>query len=360
MPLTLEQFRKSVVRDSLFPPCRLGDAINRMGFVQADPIRSPARAQDLILRHRVKNYCAGDLEKQYPKLGLEECFLFAYGFLPRDLWQIIHPNTNKELTRAEREILELINQIGPLHPRALESHIGTKRVKNYWGGYSRSAKMALEHMHDRGALRIAHRENGIRIYEATELCEPTLSKKERFQEIIVATLKSMGAVTRRFLLSELRHFNYLAKTPAERGKFLDELIRAGRVRVDVVDNVEYVSLEQPNARRRDADELRILAPFDPIVRDRTRFEHLWNWTYRFEAYTPKAKRKLGYYAMPVLWREDVIGWANASVDEGNLNIEFGYSSQRPRDSMFKQKAEFEVARMATFLGLEERLYKFSI
>jgi uncharacterized protein YcaQ len=55
-----------------------------MGFVQADPIRSPARAQDLILRHRVKNYIAADLDRRYRSLDIEEDYLHNYGFLSRD------------------------------------------------------------------------------------------------------------------------------------------------------------------------------------------------------------------------------------------------------------------------------------
>ena len=72
MNLGVDQFRRRVIRSSLFPRTTLRDALTRMGFVQADPIRSPARAQHLILRHRVKNYRAGDLEAKYPKLPLEE------------------------------------------------------------------------------------------------------------------------------------------------------------------------------------------------------------------------------------------------------------------------------------------------
>ena len=69
---------------------------------------------------------------------------------------------------------------------------------------------------------------------------------------------------------------------------------------------------QPGVAEPD-DTVRLLAPFDPVVWDRRRFELLWNWAYRFEAYTPVPKRRWGYYALPLLWREGVIGWANASV-----------------------------------------------
>lgn len=334
--------------------------MKRLGFVQADPIRSPARAQDLILRHRVKDYKAGDLEQSYPRLGLEECFLYAYGFLSKDLWQIVYPKSDEVISNAEQETLRLIAQYGPMHPRELEGHVGGERVRNYWGGFSRTAKMTMESLHNRGALRIAQRDKGIRLYEVAESVEQTLAKEERFQKIIVATLTAMGAMTRKFLLSELSHFKYLVESAGARRKVLQELIDAGRVRVDIVDSVEYISLDGQNGARRKSDSVRILAPFDPIVRDRTRFEHLWNWTYRFEAYTPKAKRKLGYYAMPVLWREWIVGWANAIVENGRLKVEFGYVNERPHDQEYPEKAELEVVRMAKFLGLGESDWEASI
>ena len=77
---------------------------------------------------------------------------------------------------------------------------------------------------------------------------------------------------------------------------------------------------------------RLLAPFDPIVWDRRRFSLFWGWDYRFEAYTPAPKRKLGYYALPLLWRDEVIGWGNAVVAEAALQVSIGWlasSASRP-------------------------------
>jgi len=100
------------------------------------------------------------------------------------------------------------------------------------------------------------------------------------------------------------------------------------------------------------DLVRLLAPFDPVVHDRARFELLWGWTYRFEAYTPAAQRKRGYYALPLLWRDRVIGWGNVSVKDGALVSEIGYVDGRPpRDRAFKAELEAELERMRTFLGL---------
>ncbi len=90
MRVTLEHLRRYAVARSLFKPTTLGRAINKLGFVQADPIRAPARAQDLTLRHRVAGYQAGDLEERYSRLPIEEDFFVNYGFLPRASHALMH------------------------------------------------------------------------------------------------------------------------------------------------------------------------------------------------------------------------------------------------------------------------------
>ena len=85
MLITLEDLRGFTVARSLFTPTTLKRALNRLGFVQADPIRAPARAQDLMLRHRVKNYRSGDLERYYMKLDIEEDFFVNYGFVTKSV-----------------------------------------------------------------------------------------------------------------------------------------------------------------------------------------------------------------------------------------------------------------------------------
>jgi uncharacterized protein YcaQ len=89
-----------------------------------------------------------------------------------------------------------------------------------------------------------------------------------------------------------------------------------------------------------------------VVHDRTRFELLWGWQYRFEAYTPVAKRKLGYYAMPLLWRDRVIGWANVAVRNGALECDIGFVGSRPSEKSFARELEEELDRIRNFLGLE--------
>ena len=101
-----------------------------------------------------------------------------------------------------------------------------------------------------------------------------------------------------------------------------------------------------------ADTVRLFAPFDPIVWDRRRFEILWGWAYRFEAYTPAPMRIRGYYALPLLWRDQVIGWGNLAVKAGGLVPEIGFvAGQAPRDGGFSAALDDELGRLQRFLGL---------
>jgi len=110
--------------------------------------------------------------------------------------------------------------------------------------------------------------------------------------------------------------------------------------------------ENPRSRRHVVgDEVRLLAPFDPVVWDRRRFEIFWGWAYRFEAYTPAPKRVRGYYALPLLWGDRVIGWGNLSLADGRLVHQLGYAAGKPpRDARFRDEWAAELARMQAFLG----------
>ena len=129
----LEDLRRYAVVRSLFTPTTLAGAIARLGFVQADPIRAPARAQDLILRHRVKDYRAGDLERRYARLQVEEDFLVNYGFLPRPLLALLHPRQVKaawdaQTRRRANAVLAFVRAHGAVHPRQVEQHFAHGRV----------------------------------------------------------------------------------------------------------------------------------------------------------------------------------------------------------------------------------------
>ncbi len=327
----LRNLKRHAIAASLFSPTTLRRAIERMGFVQADPIRSPARAQDLILRHRVKDYRAGDLEASYAAIDLEEDFLYAYGFMPRSTWRLLHPRLESKLSSIEKRVLEIVSAHKQIHPRELEAYLGRKREVNAWGGYSKATTRTLQALHYRGLLRIAGRENGIRLYESTATRHEHIDPGERLKKLVLLIAEILAPVPDRSLRAALQHLAHAAPALEGRHSAVSKLLGSGDLASAVVNGVRYVWPHDRLPRKPPPETVRFLAPFDPLVWDRRRFEHFWGWSYRFEAYTPPPKRKLGYYAMPLLWREDVIGWVNISNRQGALDVTTGFSSAQPGD-----------------------------
>ncbi|HEY2365892.1 MAG TPA: crosslink repair DNA glycosylase YcaQ family protein, partial [Polyangiaceae bacterium] len=142
--MNVEKIRALTVSHTLFPQTTLARAVARLGFVQADPIKAPATAQDLVLRHRVGGYEAGDLERAYARLAIEEDYLYAYGFLSRATSHALHPRPSKPMTAVEKRVLAIVRErvagsgeAGTarwrrgVHPSDIAD--GT-RVTNAWGG----------------------------------------------------------------------------------------------------------------------------------------------------------------------------------------------------------------------------------
>jgi uncharacterized protein YcaQ len=347
--VTLAGWRARAVTRSLFQPTTLAAAIRRLGFVQADPIRAPARAQDLILRHRVTGYRAGDLERRYPQLELEEDILYAYGFLPRPIAQLLLPRRTPPLSRLEQRVLDAVERVGAVHPRDLEAEFGRDRVVNAWGGVSQATKHTLERLHYRGLLRIARRDTGIRVYEpALPLLDPQ-SGRERYRRLLVAVAHVLAPVPERTLRAIAAPLRRSAPEIRDHRAVLRDLIASGELAPQVIDGVVYLWPGAGAARAEAPPAVRFLAPFDPLVWDRRRFAHFWGWEYRFEAYTPPAKRVRGYYAMPLLWEDQVIGWVNAVVVGGRLDIDLGFVAKRPVERAFSRELDAEIARLEAFL-----------
>src|ERR1043166_6821718 len=124
--LTLEELRRQAAHVTLHAPRALARAIAQVEFIQSDPIRSPARAQDLILRHRVAEYRVGDLERRYSSLAAEEDYLYAYGFMPRHVRKFLYPRVDRSRpdgrfrpTGLAADVLAFVRERGPAHPAGL-------------------------------------------------------------------------------------------------------------------------------------------------------------------------------------------------------------------------------------------------
>jgi uncharacterized protein len=350
--VTLRDLKHHAIASSLFRATTHRRAVQRLGFVQADPIRSPARAQDLILRHRVRNYGEGDLDRRYRSLKLEEDMLYAYGFMPVETWQLLHPRTQRTLTVTERRVLDLVSRSKYLHPRELEASLGKDRETNAWGGYSKSTTRILERLHYLGLTRIAGREKGVRLYQQAVLHQQGLAPDVRLRRLALLISGILAPVPLSSLNEALRRLRYAAPDLQGRTKIVAALVKSGEMESAEVGGVRYLWPAGGLLRNEPEDIVRFLAPFDPLVWDRRRFEFFWGWPYRFEAYTPPAKRKLGYYAMPLLWRAEVIGWVNASRRGERLSIEVGFiRGEPPSEKTFQRAFEAETERMRHFLSL---------
>lgn len=360
MALTRDDIRRFAAARTLFPPTTLQQAIERLGFVQADPIRAPARAQDLMLRHRVRGYRAGDLERRYEEVGVEEDVFINYGFVTRSVRSLMQPRglwARWSATRRKRAdaLLHFVRERGQVHPREVDAHFAHGTVTNYWGGTSSATTHLLEAMHYAGLLRVVRRDTGIRIYSPDEhppAPRDAATRRARVDALVDVLVDKYAPVPAASLPALVGRLRYAVP------QWLKELRRAlqrakERLAHESVDGMTWYWPEgEDPASARVGAKVRLLAPFDPLVWDRRRFELLWGWAYRFEAYTPPAKRKLGYYALPLLWRDRVVGWGNLAVRGLALDASFGYvEGAPPDDPAYERELEAEMDRMRRFLGL---------
>ncbi len=358
VPTTVEALRGRALA-AAFPGIRasLAEAFRVRGFVQADPIRAPARAQDLILRHRVRGYRAGDLERRYRALGIEEAYLHAYGFAAPALRALLYPRFDPAAPDGfhrpaglEAEVLAFAQARPQTHPRDLEAAFGRVTARNGWGGLSKATTRALDALLHYGHLRVTGRESGVRVYAPAVTASPGMPPAERLLGLalhLVDLLAPVPAATLSALVSGVARGVLGPQGAAAKAHVLCSPALA----VLEAEGTRYVvraeaigAWPSPSPRR-----VRFLAPFDPLVWDRRRFEHLWGWPYRFEAYVPEGRRKLGYYAMPLSWGDEVIGWVNCRQDGGQLDVRAGYVAAGDRGVRFARQFDEEAARLAAFL-----------
>ena len=248
--------------------------------------------------------------------------------------------------------MAFVREHGLVHPRIVDQHFSHGRVTNYWGGSSSASTHLLDAMHYRGLLRVARREAGVRLYAPRQFQSgpgDAAARQAAIDALVDVAVRAYAPVPAASLAPLISRLRYAA--PQWRGELAAALKRARkRLSQAEIDGVTwYWPAGELLMREEPEDVVRLLAPFDPLVWDRRRFEMLWGWAYRFEAYTPIAKRQRGYYALPLLWRDRVIGWSNLSVKDGELTADFGYVGSRPRDAAFKRQLESELDRVRTFM-----------
>jgi len=200
---------------------------------------------------------------------------------------------------------------------------------------------------------VAGRRDGIRVYEAAPPPPPSpatdpAERAHRLVLLVAGLLAPVSPVSLRGALALMaRHNPGLGPL----GPVVADALRRGELERGEAEGETYL-WPAPEAGARPSPApgvVRLLAPFDPLVWDRRRFEHLWGWPYRFEACTPPPKRRFGYYALPTLWGDAVIGWGNVSVAGGRMQATLGHAGRSSGSLAFRRALDAELARMERFL-----------
>jgi uncharacterized protein YcaQ len=307
--------------------------IERLGFVQVDSIHRVERAHHLILGARLDGYRPALLER----LAFEQRVIFEHwthdaAYIPVSLfpyWKLRFARREKQM-RGRRwfktrlgakpdatiaRVLRRIEREGALRARDFER--GPDRPSTGWWDWT-PEKTALEFLWHSGRLAIAGRDRFDKIYDLIERVLPEAhatsapSHAELVEWACSSALERLGAAT----FTEIASF-WDAVSSREAAAWCEQAVsrrRAVSVTLGAANRAEPrpgFALPDWKARAKRApepsSELRLLAPFDPVLRDRKRLERLFAFDYRFEAFTPAAKRRYGYYVLPILERDRFVG-----------------------------------------------------
>jgi uncharacterized protein YcaQ len=331
--------RQAVLLDT--PAPSLAAALAHHGYIQIDPINVCGRMHDLILRNRVHGYAEGDLHRYVHAadrpayehyLPGPTSILVAY---PITTWPVLAGRIRRRRLRGgaygrplaptyehlARRILAEIAGRGPLTSDDIEHD---RRSRTGWGTPGRLVKNILEHLLIHGRVLISSRRNFRRVYDLPERVLPAtmLAAPEAGEEEVTRWLALIAVRQRR-----------LVRLPKKQLPLIDDLVQAVQVRDGPLLHCLRTDLPllaasagEPAAGRGKAREpLVLMAPLDPLIYDRRVTSSLWNYDYTWEAYTPPAKRRRGYYALPALAGTELVGHVDAKADRaaGRLRLVSG-------------------------------------
>jgi uncharacterized protein YcaQ len=345
------------------PASGVGEVLAHHGYIQIDPINICGRMHDHILRNRVAGYREGGLmrhlheDKDGARLPADARTAFEHhlpstGILvafPLGAWHHLHAEMRARtrrtsawsgrLTAREKEfakrILETLAVEGPVGP---ETFADNRRARRIWGSAT-LAKSTLQKLFFHGRLLIAARQSNRRLYDLPERVLPAavLAGRERSPEETARWL----AVTR------LRQHRLVALRRSEL-LLVEDLVQP--VAVDGCPVLHCLTEDLPwfehEATPAAAADPLLLAPLDPMIYDRRVTRHLWGFDYVWEAYMPAPKRKRGYYALPVLAGEELVGHVDLKADREIRRL--GVVSKKVRRG---HKTAHAISHLARFLGL---------
>lgn len=316
--LSTRQARKLILLSQKLPPPRQTgqstaatlSAIEHLGYIQIDTISVVQRAHHHTLWNRNPRYQASHLDQLLASKQVFEYWAHAAAYLPfRDYrFSLIRKQALASGTQRhwyERDepmmnaVLKRITAEGPLMAKDFEY---TGKKIGEWK--SKPAKRALEYLFMQGDLMVPHRTKFHKVYDLTERVLPagtdiTLPTPEEYARFLIVQYLRANGLGQAAEIAYLRKgVKPLVETTLKEMKAAGELIQ-----VCVADRLYYALpaslalLNKPLARRK----LKILSPFDNLVIQRKRMKALFEFDYLIECYVPKAKRRYGYFSLPILW-----------------------------------------------------------
>ncbi len=347
--------------------------IDRIGLIQIDSVNVLARAHLMPLFSRLGPYDTGLLKRasEKPPRRLVEYWAHEASLVPPETHRLLRwrmERADREAWRTVRAaagdpellgaVLAEIEPSGPVTATELGEQVDPDHVpdKKNWGWNWPPVKSATEYLFWSGRITSAGRTNQFaRRYDLTERVLPgethdaeTPGEAEAMAGLIEISARAHGVGTARCLR------DYFRLGPKEAAAAIGTLVETGKlvpVEVEGFSGIGYLHAEAKRPRTIAARAL--LAPFDPLVFERARLEELFGVHFRIEIYTPKAKRKFGYYVLPFLLNESIVGRADlkADRDASTLLVKGAFAEEdAPPETAAELAAELEL--MAGWLGLE--------
>ena len=324
--VTIERARRIAVRAQLLDGSATGvlDTVRRLGFLQLDPISTVAPPQHLVLWSRLGPFERTELDRllwEERKLVEWNAYLYPSEDLPllqarmrrrNGAWERRLTAYVRENAAFRRYVLRELEARGPLLSREIADHASMNREDHRWWG-SRKMGLMLQVLNARGEVAVAGRRGGQRVWDLADRWYPESEK--------------------------------LTWAQAER------IIEERRFRSLGVKLVRGRLIAHPDATDGPVDErITFLSPFDRLVHDRARAEALWDFFYRLEMYVPKAKREYGYYVLPMLKGERLVGRIEPVHDRktGVLRVQGVWWEDGVRPVSLRAPLE----SLATFLGAQ--------
>lgn len=336
--LTQSQARKIILHAAGLAKCgQFGKGIegvykviDHLGFVQIDTNYVVERAHHHAMASRVPDYKPEWIAQLEDEKRIFEFWTYATGYMPIHSFRFSLPvkesfaGRRKGLQQSEltlmRNVLDRIGREGPLTASDFENDRVTKST-GWWDW--RPSKVALERLHLDGRLGISRKKDFRKVYDLIENCIPpdvdqTMPTPEEFaRHVILRALKAYGIAYPKEIAFSTRYVKMNVK--AELEKLADEN-EICRVRIEGLKGPLYMLPRYKNKKITLAGDAFILSPFDVLNVFRHRLRDFFNFDYQIECFVPAAKRKYGYFSLPILIGDTFIGRMDAKADRKSRQL----------------------------------------